>query len=99
MIKRKHKILPKKTKFDSVIEWVNRRQNFTWKEFISSMKCSYPSGETNYLRMLVTAGYVNKVSRGNYLVVYTSSGITLSKLREESILPGYTIGLDDRRPD
>jgi predicted transcriptional regulator len=99
MVKRKHK--KPKTKFEKVIQWVNRRQSFRWKEFISSMGCTYPCAETNYLSMLVSAGYINKIATGLYENQITSSGILLSKLKSEAYdnAPGYKVGLDDGRPD
>jgi predicted transcriptional regulator len=72
------------TKFDRVLKYVNARQEFTWKDFIARMKCQYACAETNYLSMLVNAGYVIRYSTGKYAVMYTSSGIRLDKLKEEA---------------
>lgn len=82
------------TKIEKVIKFIRqdgkRKKNytFTWEEFNRVMKCRYPSAETNYLSMLVLAGYVSKPSRGKYKVdILPGFGINTEQLKWEAYSP------------
>ncbi len=54
-----------KSKWEKVAEWVQERE-FTFAEFKSTFRGAYPTTETNYLTMLVSRGFVKRISRGCY---------------------------------
>lgn len=81
------------TKLEKVLKFIRqdgkpeskKNYNFTWRQFIKTMKCTYPCTETNYLSMLVNAQYVVKTGRGYYHVaILPGYGMSYSQLKRES---------------
>lgn len=73
------------TKLERVLSFVSSHPLFVWSDFIKYFKCQYPCTETNYLSMLVRAGYVRRYARGKYQVnAYFSTRISYSDLKKEA---------------
>ena len=84
------------TKLNKVLKFVRQdgksKPNyvFTWKQYCTKMKCIYSCTETNYLSMLVKAGYVIKVKRGTYHVaILPGFGMSYEQLYREAYRSAY----------
>ena len=72
------------TTLGKVLTYCHKTPNFTFGQFEKKFG-KYPCGATNYLSMLVRAGYVDRYARGKYSVRFKPSlGLNYGRLKQEA---------------